>query len=106
MSDRKHINFTIVPGEAPETRVYSNFCAVSHTPFDVTLSFCEVLPLSDHDLQTAESNHVVKAPVRVSVALPLSLVPTLIAALQENMRAFAEAQPTQVPPAGGQGPVH
>jgi hypothetical protein len=44
--------------------------------------------------------------VRVSVALPLSLVPTLIAALQENMRAFAEAQPAQVPPAGGQGPVH
>jgi hypothetical protein len=41
MDERKQINFTIVPddpGDAPRT--YANFCAISHTPFDFTLSFC------------------------------------------------------------------
>ena len=48
MDERKQINFTIVPddrGNAP--RIYANLCAISHTPFDFTLSFCEVLPLSE-----------------------------------------------------------
>ena len=46
MTDRKQINFTIVPedgGNAPRT--YANFCAVNHTPFDFTLTYCEVQPL-------------------------------------------------------------
>jgi len=47
MSDRKQINFTIVPDEAAGIeRTYSNFCAIAHTPFDCTLTFCEVQPLS------------------------------------------------------------
>ena len=38
MSELKAVNFTIVPdpSTAPD-RVYANFCAVSQTPFDVTL---------------------------------------------------------------------
>jgi hypothetical protein len=65
MADAKQINFTIVP-ENPEgsPRVYSNFCAIAHTPFDLTLTFCEVLPLSEKDLREAESEHTVHAPVR------------------------------------------
>ena len=54
MDERKQINFTIVPddtGDAP--RLYANFCAISHTPFDFTLSFCEVLPLSEEDVSQA-----------------------------------------------------
>ena len=46
-------------------RVYSNFCAIAHTPFDMTLTFCEVLPLTEKDLKQAEAEHVVPAPVRV-----------------------------------------
>ena len=50
-NERKHINFTIVPDEAgARERVYTNFCAVSHTPFDFTLTFCEVLPPTEQDL--------------------------------------------------------
>ena len=71
MDERKQINFTIVPddkGDAP--RVYANFCAISHTPFDFTLSFCEVLPLSESDIQQAQAKHVVRAPVRAKIAVP------------------------------------
>ncbi len=89
----RQINFTIVPDEpAPMTRVYANFCALSHTPFDFTLTFCEVLPLSDKDIREAAAEHVVRAPVRTKVALPPQVIPGLIAALQEQLRGFTESQ--------------
>jgi hypothetical protein len=98
MAEAKQINFSFVPAD-PEAhpRVYSNFCAIAHTPFDMTLSFCEVLPLTEKDLQRAETEHVVAAPVRVNVVIPLPMVPNLITALQERLRAFSEQ------PGGGWG---
>lgn len=107
MSDRKQINFTIVPAdEGSQARTYANFCAVNHTPFDFTLTFCEVQPLSEREIREAEADHVVRAPVRARIAVPVQFVPTLIAALQENLRVYSEShQPPPSPPAG-QGPVH
>lgn len=103
MNERKQINFTIVPDDSGEVpRIYANFCAISHTPFDFTLSFCEVLPLSEKDLQAAESNHVIRAPVRAKVAIPLQVIPNLIAALQEHMRVFSESTGAS----WDKGPVH
>jgi hypothetical protein len=96
----KQVNFTIVPEEGNEpARVYSNFCAIAHTPFDITLSFCEVLPLSERDLKDAEADHTVRAPVRSRIVLPVSVVPGLIAALQEHLRAYADTT-------AGKNPVH
>jgi hypothetical protein len=106
MDERKQINFTIVPddsGNAPRT--YSNFCAISHTPFDFTLSFCEVLPLSEKDISQAQSEHIVRAPVRAKIAVPLQVVPNLIAALQEHMRVFSETY-TNVGWSKQGGPIH
>jgi hypothetical protein len=104
MADSKQINFTIVPADPqPKVRTYANFCSIAHTPFDLTLTFCEVLPLTEHDLQEAEAEHIVHAPVRATVVLPLPIVPSLIAALQEHVRVFSD----QAPPEGwGKGPVH
>ena len=103
MDERKQINFTIVPddrGDAP--RIYANFCAISHTPFDFTLSFCEVLPLSESDIQQAQTNNVVRAPVRAKIAVPLQVLPNLIAALQEHMRVYSESTGAS----WDKGPVH
>src|SRR5215468_10839191 len=74
----KQINFTIVP-EDPEdpsraTRQYANFCAVAHTPFDMTLTFCDVRPLSPRDIQQAEASQTVRAPVVARIALPFGVV--------------------------------
>ena len=103
MSERKQINFTIVPEDREELqRTYANFCAISHTPFDFTLAFCEVLPLSEKDIQAAEADHVVKAPVRAKIVVPLQVVPNLIAALQEHMRVFSESTGAS----WDKGPVH
>jgi hypothetical protein len=108
MSDQpKQINFTIVPADEPSTdpRTYSNFCAIAHTPFDFTLTFCEVMPLSDKEIKAAESDHVVRAPVRAKVVVPVQFIPNLIGALQEHWRVFSESYGN----AGwnkGAGPIH
>ncbi len=76
MSEQKQINFTIVADDqSTEPRIYANFCAVAHTPFDFTLTFCEVLPLSDKDIRDAETAHVVRAPVRARIVVPVQFVP-------------------------------
>jgi hypothetical protein len=103
MADSKQINFTIVPDDASEApRAYANFCAVGHTPFDFTLTFCEMSPLSEKDIREAEAEHVVRAPVRARVVVPVQVVPNLIAALQEQFRAFSESAANAAP----RGPVH
>ena len=104
--DRKQINFTIIPDEEPGgARIYANFCSIAHTPFDFTLTFCEVMPLSDKEIKEAESEHVVHAPVRVKVVVPVQFVPNLIAALQEHWRVFTESY-NNVGWNKGAGPIH
>jgi hypothetical protein len=110
MSDAKQINFTIVPEdtESPSAakREYANFCAVAHTPFDLTLTFCDVRPLSEKDIRSAEASQTVKAPVVARIALPFSVAPGLINALQEQLRAYQESQGTQNPAAWPKGSLH
>lgn len=105
MSERKQINFTIIPDDtAPgPPRAYANFAAVAHTPFDFTITFCEVMPLSEREIREAEADHTVRAPVKARVVMPVQFIPTLIAALQENLRIFSESH---TPPADAKGPVH
>jgi hypothetical protein len=51
---------------------------------------------------TKESEHVVRAPVKARVVLPVQVVPTLIAALQEQMRIYTESAGN----AGRGDPIH
>lgn len=100
MTNKKSINFTVVPdepegeeGAAATQTTYSNFCAVSHTPFDFTLTFCEMRPLSEKDVEDLPegATQTVKAPVKVKVTIPAQLIPALGAALQENWRVYQDA---------------
>jgi hypothetical protein len=107
----KQINFTLIPDEpadpADARREYANFCAVSHTPFDLTLTFCEVRPLSERDIQHAETTQAIKVPVVSRIVLPFGVVPGLIAALQEQLRAVQDAQAAQADPsAWPKRPLH
>jgi hypothetical protein len=106
----KSINFTIVPDESVSLdgrkRDYANFCAVAHTPFDITLTFCDVRPLSEHDVKSAEASQTVKVPVVARIALPFGVIPGLVSALQEQMRLIQEAQSAPEPAAWPKGPLH
>jgi len=89
--ERKQINFTIIPEDQPtEPRTYANFCSIAHTPFDFTLTFCEVMPLSEKEVREAAHDHVVRAPVRARIVVPVQFIPNLVAALQEHMRVFQD----------------
>src|SRR4030095_14976575 len=109
----KQINFTIVPEETPDPdrarRTYANFCAVAHTPFDLTLTFCDVRPLSEKDIASAEASQTVRAPVVARIALPFSVAGGLVAALQEQLKAVQDAQAAQAVPdlsSWQKGPTH
>ncbi len=96
-TSKKSINFTVVPhetdGAEPIERVYSNFCAVSHTPFDFTLTFCDMQPLSEKDVADVPEGgtRTVRAPVKTKIVVPVQLIPALAAALKENMRIYQDS---------------
>ena len=97
--EKKAINFTVVPDESSTVpRVYSNFCSIQHSPFDFTLTFCDMSPLGEREIQEAQERHLVKAPIRARIVLPIPLVDGLIRALQENYRLHQESYG---PPKGG-----
>jgi hypothetical protein len=90
--DKAQLNFTVVPDEETNVpRVYSNFCAIQNSPFDFTLTFCEMLPLGERQVREAQATHTVKAPVRARLVIPTQMVPGLIAALQDNYRLYQES---------------
>ena len=101
MEEKKSVNFTIVPEQdSTAPRTYSNFCSIQNTPFDFTLTFCEMQPIGEKEIQQAQATHVVKAPVRARIVVPVQMIPGLISALQENLRLYQESLG---PP---QGPMH
>src|SRR5262245_4061139 len=108
MNDRKQINFTIAPAEDPGDveRVYANFCSVADTPFDYTLTLCEVMPLSEKEIKEPEADHIVRPPVKARIVMPVQFVPSLIAALQENLPVFSESHSPQASAPSTKGPIH
>lgn len=90
--ERKGVDFTVVPEDDNSVpRVYSNFCSIQNSPFDFTLTFCEMLPLGEREIKQAQATHLVKAPVRTRMVVPVQMIPGLIAALQENFRLYQES---------------
>ena len=93
MEDKsKSVNFTVVPDDTDAVpRIYSNFCSIQNSPFDFTLSFCEMLPIGEREIKQARDTQFVKAPVRAKMVLPVQMIPGLITALQENFRLYQES---------------
>ena len=54
-------------------------------------------------MKAAAADHVVHAPVRVRVVVPVQVMPSLIAALQEQFRSFTESYANV---GWSKGPVH
>jgi hypothetical protein len=103
------VNFTVVPEDTADTpRTYSNFCAIQNSPLDFTLTFCEMLPPTEKQLREAQASHVVKAPVRARLVVPVQMIPGLIAALKDNYRGYQESfsSPSGPPPDDEKGSLH
>jgi hypothetical protein len=92
MDEKRSVNFTIVPDDDNTvSRVYSNFCSIQNSPFDFTLTFCEMQPIGEREIQQAQQSQVVRAPVKARMVVPVQMIPGLIAALQENLRMYQES---------------
>ena len=92
MDEKRSVNFTIIPDDDNKVaRVYSNFCSIQNSPFDFTLTFCEMQPIGEREIQQAEASQVVRAPVRARMVVPVQMIPGLIAALQENFRMYQDS---------------
>jgi len=92
MDEKQSVNFTVVPDEdSAVPRIYSNFCSIQNSPFDFTLTFCEMQPIGEREIKAAQATHTVKAPVKARLVVPVQMIPGLIAALQENFRLYQES---------------
>lgn len=92
MDEKRSVNFTIIPDDDNTiTRIYANFCSIQNSPFDFSLTFCEMQPIGEKELQQAQQSQVVRAPVRARLVVPVQMIPGLIAALQENLRMYQES---------------
>jgi hypothetical protein len=92
VEQKKSVDFTVVPDDdSGSPRIYSNFCAIQNSPFDFTLTFCEMMPMGPKEIEQAQNSHLVKAPVKTRLVVPVQMVPGLIAALQENYRLYQES---------------
>ena len=103
------INFTVVPEETTDApRTYANFCAIQNSPLDFTLTFCEMLPPTEKQLREAQTSHVVKAPIRARLVVPVQMIPGLLAALKDNYRGYQESFAPQAgpPPDDDKGSLH
>lgn len=80
----KH-DIRIIPDSTLESkRIYANFAVVSKSPFDFSIQFCNVSPISD--IQKVEKDGFVHyAPVVVEIALPKEMIPGLIEALASQL---------------------
>ena len=63
------------------------------------------MPLSDKEIKEAEADHVVRAPARAKIVVPVQFAPNLIAALQEHWRVFSESY-SEVGWNKETGPIH
>ena len=50
-----------------------------------------MLPIGEKEIQQAQATHLVKAPVRARIVVPVQMIPGLIGALQENYRLYQES---------------
>ena len=73
---------------------YANYCEATHSPFDLTLTFCCLTGIQPEDLTDIPGSDeaVVHATPRVRVTLPFQVVPALIKMLETQMRAREETE--------------
>ncbi len=83
--------------------VYANFCEATHSPFDLTLTFCNLTGIQPEDLANTDSSGeaVVRADPKTRITLPFRIVPALIKMLETQMRAVEEAENEEPPPSRG-----
>lgn len=82
----KKLQLAAVPdASVVSQRKYSTYVQVQNTNFDMTLRFCDITPIYNMQefLTGGKKEHHI--PVIAEIAIPVSIVPGLIKALQQKL---------------------
>jgi len=83
------IKLQIIPSkEIASKRIYSNFVSINHSPYDFTLTFCDILPVDDAQKLDIKKSNKLNAPIQAEIVIPSSLVEPLIKALSQNYETY------------------
>lgn len=81
---KKGVEVNLIPSdEIVSNRVYANYVQVSNSPFDVTLRFCDVPPISNIE-KVVQDGGAYEIPVVAEIAIPFDVMPALIKILQDQ----------------------
>ena len=73
--------------------VYANYCEATHSPFDITLTFCSLTGVQPEDVvEGDDGGPTVLADPQMRVTVPVRMVPALIKMLTLQMRALEEGE--------------
>ena len=82
-------------GEEYMPRMYSNFCQLRTSPYDVSLVFGEMAPGTEQQQEEAAKSGKIKGRAKAVIAIPHQMVPGLVQALQTVVKAQQEAMERQ-----------
>lgn len=89
----KSIKVKLVPDpkvEIPYPRIYSNNVSIQSTPFDITMRFCDAIPIFEKLEGKGEifENHI---PILAEIVLPVAIIPSLIQAIKKQYENYMSA---------------
>ena len=76
----------------PVQAIYCNYATIGHTPHDFRIDFAQVNPVRPDTISQIKKSGIVKAPIQISITIPVCLVEPLIAALKTNYERFNESK--------------
>lgn len=85
----KGLVVNLMPNEDLDiNREYANYVAVSQTPYDFSLKFCDATPLHVAKEQIKNNSVEHQIPVVAEIAIPFQVVPALINALKSQWNIY------------------
>ena len=83
---------TVPDDDLKTSRLYANYVEVSHSPADVTLTFCDMPSISRDRDEKKIKNGEMRIPVVAKIAVPVGMIENLIEALQIQYKEYQKTK--------------
>ena len=74
------------------SRVYANYLEVSHSPFDITLTFCDIPAITENSDKMIVKKKEVRVPVVAKIVVPAEIIKSIIEALSVQHNAYQKTK--------------
>ncbi|MGB5156335.1 MAG: DUF3467 domain-containing protein [Desulfobacterales bacterium] len=87
-NDNKGIEVKPIPSsDILASRLYSNYIEITQSPYDLSLKFCDAIPIKNVE-EVQKNKGVFKIPIVAEIVIPFAIVKSLIDALQVHYDQF------------------